>query len=373
MKVRRLDRRGKGYNRIEWLLDYYEGPKRIRKWYKSKSQAEAAHDEIKAQHRDTGQSWLELSPQERNDLMTIYSEAKKEGIALRTVWEAYKTGKLDAAPMERRTLKEAITETIQWRRSENLRERYLTDLESYLTNFAKGREEMFIDKLGVADIEQWFAGRNEAMTTRKGNMGRLGSMFDVCFRRSYIKDNPMLRMSSPKIDHKPAERWTPDEAEKLLKLAKGNKASLGYFVLAMFAGIRPEELTALNWSAVDLSAATVNISAEISKVRRQRIVPLHKTAVAWLRTLKFKAKDPICPPEVTLRRHRRKLRKALGKWPQDVLRHTAASYLLCLHKDAAAVAHQLGNSVRILETNYKTPVADDDCKAFWALTPKGVK
>lgn len=78
---------------------------------------------------------------------------------------------------------------------------------------------MFIDKLGVADIEQWFAGRNEALTTRKSNMGRLGSMFDVCFRRSYIKDNPMLRMSSPKIEGKPAERFTPDEAKKLLRAA----------------------------------------------------------------------------------------------------------------------------------------------------------
>jgi integrase len=141
----------------------------------------------------------------------------------------------------------------------------------------------------------------------------------------------------------------------------------------MFAGIRPEELVALNWSAVDLKGATVNIGAEISKVRKQRIVPLHKTAVAWLKTLDFKPEQPIAPPPVTLKRHRRALRKVLGKWPQDVLRHTAASYLLCHHKDAPAVALMLGNSVRILELNYKTPVAEKDCKAFWSLTPDTVK
>src|SRR6188474_1559333 len=103
MKVRCLDRRDKGYSKLEWLLDYYEGPKRIRKWYKSKAQAEAAMADLKQQHRETGQSWVQLSPEDRNGLMSIYAEAKREGIALRTVWEAYKTGKLDAAPMKRRT------------------------------------------------------------------------------------------------------------------------------------------------------------------------------------------------------------------------------------------------------------------------------
>jgi hypothetical protein len=110
MKVRRLDRRDKGYTRIEWLLDYYEGPKRIRKWYKSKGEADGAMDEIKAQHKVAGQSWIELSPEQRNELLTIYGEAAREGISLRTVWDAYKSGKLDAAPMQRR----ALAQSLRW-------------------------------------------------------------------------------------------------------------------------------------------------------------------------------------------------------------------------------------------------------------------
>ncbi len=377
MKVRKLDRRAKDprYKRVEYVLDYYEGPKRVRKWFKSKAQADAAMAELKSEHRQTGQAWLNITPEERNDLMTIYSEAKQEGIALRTIWEAYKTGKLDAAPVERRTLKQAIAQTMAWRRSENLRERYLGDLESYLNKFAAGREEIFIDKLGVADLEEWFANRKEALTTRKSNMGRLGSMFDVCFRRGYIKDNPMLRMSSPKIDPKPAERFNPDEAKKLLQAARKRQASLAYFALGLFAGIRPEELTALKWSAVDLKQKVVSIGAEISKVRKHRIVPLHQTAVDWLRLAArgTKPDDNIAPPDITLRRHRRALRDALGKWPQDVLRHTAASFLICHHKDKAKVAIMLGNSERVLESNYKTPVPEKECRAFWALTPDKTK
>src|SRR5215469_13262880 len=101
MKIRKLDRRKQGYKNIEWVLDYYEGKKRIRKWYKSKGDAEAAADEVKQQHKHAGKSWLELTPEERNDLMLVFAEAKKENLTLRQIWQAYKSGKLDAAPLQR--------------------------------------------------------------------------------------------------------------------------------------------------------------------------------------------------------------------------------------------------------------------------------
>jgi hypothetical protein len=75
-----------------------------------------------------------------------------------------------------------------------------------------------------------------------------------------------------------------------------------------------------------------------------------------------------------LRRHRRALRDATGiEWVQDILRHTAASYLLQQHQDAPLVAHWLGNSARILESKYKNIVTPQECKQFWALTPQAVQ
>ena len=58
VNIRKLNRR----DRAEWLLDYYEGAKRIRKWYRSKGEAEAAADTVKEQVKHTGQTWIELSP-----------------------------------------------------------------------------------------------------------------------------------------------------------------------------------------------------------------------------------------------------------------------------------------------------------------------
>ena len=57
MKIRKLTRR----DRIEWVLDYYAGPKRVRKWFKSKSLAEAERENINGQKKQCGSDWIDLS------------------------------------------------------------------------------------------------------------------------------------------------------------------------------------------------------------------------------------------------------------------------------------------------------------------------
>jgi integrase len=367
MKIRRLTRR----DRAEWVLDYYEGSRRVRRWYKSKSLAEAAVGDIKHQHRQTGQSWIELAPEERNDIMVVANEARQRNVTIRQIWEAYKSGKLDAEPLMRRTLGQAITETMEWRRGENLRERYLKELENYLRRFAAGRMEMFVDRIGVAEIQSWFAGRKEALSTRRSNVGRLGSLFDVMFKKGYIASNPCLRLPTVKLDQKAPMIFTPKQVRTMLRICRRqSREMLPYVVLGTFAGVRPEELEKLRWRDIDQKHGTVTVDAAASKTNRRRVVHLHKTALAWLKVCKAGKPDAhISPTGITLRRWRRKLRDAVGLWGQDILRHSAGSYLLALHRNAHEVATMLGNSPRILETHYKDLVNATNCAAFWSIKP----
>jgi integrase len=307
------------------------------------------------------------------------------------VWEAYRNGKLDAAPMQRRTLNQAIEETIRSRRADNRRERYVRELENYLRKFAVGRTEMFVDRIGLADIEQWFDSRNEGLATKRSNLGRLSSLFDVCFRRAYISSNPCLRMTVPTIDHKPPRILSPDEAHRLLAAyRKSAPTMLPWLVLGMFSGVRPDELARLKWRDLDLVNGSLNVDAAASKVRRRRVVPLRHyrkiiygkreevqaidTIIRWLKLCKPGKPDSIiAPPAITVRRWRRKLaQKADIEWSPDLLRHTASSYLLELYHDPGRVAHWLGNSPRILERAYKQLVSAPDCQRFWNLTPPKV-
>jgi len=368
VKIRKLNRR----ERTEWVLDYYSGGKRVRKWFRTKDLAQAEVDNLKVQRRQCGDDWIELGPDERNELMAVYSEAKRDRVSLRQVWEAFKTGKLDATPLKRRTLAEALDETIAAKRTENRRDRYIESLDNYLRRFIAGRSEMFIDRIGLVEIESWFDGRNEAQSTRKSNLGRISAMFDLCWRRGYVKENPCLRVGNIRIDEKPPVILTPKQAEVLLKACISRTPEfLPYVVLGMFAGVRPEEIEKLSWGDLDIKQGRVRIDSAAAKVRERRLVQLHPTGKAWLKTLNVgPASEPIAPSKSTIKRNRARLcDEAQIEWHQDILRKTAASYLLAFHRNAHDVAQMLGNSARILEKHYKDLVTPEDCKRFWYITP----
>jgi integrase len=200
-------------------------------------------------------------------------------------------------------------------------------------------------------------------------------MFDVAWKQGYIKENPCLKLPTVKLRQEPPKIFTPTEAKKILKISRRKtRGLLPYIVLGMFAGVRPEEMEKLTWGALDTKHGTITIDVAAAKTSRRRIVPLHATARAWMKLCKAgKPTALILPPKVTLRRYRRKIRDAAKiEWAQDILRHTAGSYLLALHKNAHEVAVMLGNSARILERHYKNLVNETHCKAFWALTPQAI-
>ena len=106
------------------------------------------------------------------------------------------------------------------------------------------------------------------------------------------------------------------------------------------------------------------------KTRRRRIVPLEPKAVALLAACPLR-RGGIAPGAGVVRRFKRAARAVLcwTAWPKDVLRHTAASYLLAKHKNAGLVALWLGNSEKILMSHYHEPVCAENCGRFWEIKP----
>jgi integrase len=331
-------------------------------------------DSLKDQERTGGKVWIDLQPEERSDIILIMAEAKKENISLRQVWEAYKNGKLDAAPMVRRTLSEAIADTIRERTKELCRPRYLEELESFLDRFADGRGGQFIDRIGKPDIQTWMDNQKWAPTTYNSNLGRISSLFNVAYRNGYIKNNPADLMGKQTVTQNRPERFTAKEAKQFLKLASKQKAVLPYFVLGLFAGVRPEELETITWGNIDLDAGQLNLSGDQSKVRKPRTTELHPTCLTWLRPLVKEPNQLIAPSSAIIRKLRRNIKTTMGleKWTQDVVRHTAASFLVQLHRNKAQVALWLGNSERELDQHYLSTVTEKECAEFWSLTPKQV-
>lgn len=339
--------------------------------FSTKTMAEAALEELSVQRKTAGDVWLTLSPQERNDLISINSEVTSAGHTLREVWNGFQENKSHrAAPC---TLANAITETIAAKKAANRREGYIDGLKAYLDAFAKGRETLQVSALGAAEIERWFAGRKEAPQTQNSNRGRLSAMFDLCWRRNYIRENPCHRISTISVESEAPAILTPAQCCTALRWTiKHRPAFLGWLVLSLLVGLRPKaEADIITWDDIDLSYKRIHIKAAKTKVRSHRIIDLTQipNALPWLQLAKKHSPLPIRFGR--RRRAIRRIRECLGLecWPQDILRHTAASYLFAHHQDAGKVAAILGNSASTLLRRYKALVVKEEAEKFYAITP----
>ena len=258
------------------------------------------------------------------------------------------------------SLNSAIEDLLSAKRNANRRERYITSLGYYLRQFAKGREQTPLLDFSPADVESWML-RYSGAYARQTWLNRLSTLFSFAVRRGHVEKNPCDRVERVTVDRKPPVILTPQQARTLY--AATPTVMRPYLVLGMFAGLRPEEIERLDWKEIDLKTRTVTVDG---KTRRRRIVTLEPKAVALLESHPLK-KGAVAPSNSTIDRWRKTSRKLLGlaRWPQDLLRHTAGSFLVALLKDAPAVALRLGNSEKVLMSHYVVPVSATDCAAFW--------
>lgn len=264
-------------------------------------------------------------------------------------------------------LVDAIPQLLESKRVAGRRPNYVASLERYLLRFAEDRKTVPISLVSVDDIEAWFAKRNETPSAKASNLGRIGALFSFAKRRGWVGENPVDRMEKSRIDYPPPRILTVAQVEKIMSAVKSEMPLvIPYLTLALFAGIRPEEISKLSWSVVDLNAGIVTINASASKTRSRRIVHLMPNAIEWL-----KLGGNLPPTMHRLRAMFDVMNAALGveKFPRDCCRHSAASYLLAHLGDIGKVATELGNSVSILQKHYLELVQKSEAEKFWNIRP----
>ena len=273
------------------------------------------------------------------------------------------------APKNVPTLHRAIEQLLSVKAAANLRDSYIRSLREYLFLFARGRWSVPIDKFTVSDIEDWFCSRNEAPSTKSSNLGRLSSLFSFAVRRGWIEKNPCDCVERIRLEKKPPRILSIPEVQKLLRVSRKEKKFFPFVILGLFAGLRPGEAEKLEWQAIDLVRGRLRIDASVTKVRRMRWVKLPENCIAWLKKCS-RRHGKILPPKITLRRAKHRVRKAMGwkAWPQDILRHTAASYFIAIG-DPERVARMLGTSLKILLSTYHELVTEEDGLKYSSILP----
>jgi integrase len=167
------------------------------------------------------------------------------------------------------------------------------------------------------------------------------------------------------------------------------------FAIALFTGMRMQEIERLK--PEDIAPEGITVSQGKSKTKQRRFIQMPDPLAAWLNV--YPITDCVCPPNWS--RKEKAVRRLAGwkvwsdivptlklktpmqaeppetapEWPQNALRHTAASVALALGKDLQTLIFEHGHSggTEMLRKHYIGRMPKKEAQAIWTLGPKGKK
>ncbi len=178
---------------------------------------------------------------------------------------------------------------------------------------------------------------------------------------------------------------TPEDARALLEVTAANyPQAVAHFALALFAGIRSEEITRLDES--DVSADGIELHALVTKKGRRRHIEPNATLRAWLERYPFTQVARWSDVSAACRRLAgwqlsarllagRELEPATrGAWPQNCLRHSFASYAIASGVSLESLMFSFGHSgttPSLLREHYLGRVNKRDALEYFQILPAG--
>jgi integrase len=128
-------------------------------------------------------------------------------------------------------------------------------------------------------------------------------MFSFAMQRSYATVNPAETTTKAKLVSGVPDILTVGETARLLESAEADV--LPFLAIGCFAGLRPAELSRLEWENVDFEAGLIEVTADKSKTARCRFVKIRLNLAAWLAPYRAHKGQVCCgKPSETRRGHR---------------------------------------------------------------------
>lgn len=259
----------------------------------------------------------------------------------------------------------------------------ITAARKRLLPFKKAFEKQPIAEVYQADLEAWLKAGGWSGLNHRHYVAAVRALYGFAIRRGYVALNPADKIELPEgTEAPPPAILTPKQVTAILEATRKEAFDLlPRLAVSFFCGLRPTELTRLDWSAVNLSGGFITVSPETAKMRRQRHVDIPANLIQWLAPYR-KASGPVWPKGETTYWHKlaRILKRAkLASLPYNAGRHAFASYHLALNEDPGKTSLQLGHSKPdLLFTTYRgilatdgKPITKETAEAYFNIKPEG--
>lgn len=205
----------------------------------------------------------------------------------------------------------------------------------------------------------------------------LHCFFAYALQHNWCSENPVSRLQAKKKKELMVPVLRLSEVKRLLETVdkpehRDCAAAVG---LMLWGGLRPTEVTRLQWREVDLEDRVVRVLPRVSKTGGARLVSIQPILLRWLKRFwPVEPGDEPVAPRNWVRRWQLLRRDAdLIPWRADALRHTFASYHLRHFSDIQQLQLEMGHSTaqllfsRYLNLGY---ISKADAAAFWGVRRK---
>lgn len=374
------------------------GQARIRKQFKTQAEAESYADKQFDGKNAQGKVFFNATDAERTEFADVLPKLRAAGISLREAVEF-------AIPRLRpvggdRTISE-IVEDLRTSKAAMLEKKTLRE---HSERAFRIRSEKIVLEFGstivrdltLAEVRSWLECMDLAPRTIKNHLNCLAEILSYSVARKYVAENVLDGLTKHdrkelygEDEAKEPGILTPKEADRLLCAAceKPKLDMLAAVTLALFCGIRTEELKKLDWKDVRIDEGFVTISSKIAKKRSIRNVTLSPTAMAWLSLCKVKEGAVTRSEFFNDYDHRfRKLlfaakftkkvkegdkERVVIDWKKNAMRHSFGSYHFALHGDSIKTSNELGHSQgdNVLFKHYRALSTKEQAESYFAIAP----
>ena len=364
------------------------GKLRQRRQFKGKAEAEKWADDTFTGYRQQGHAFFGLSEHERQEIGSLMPNLREHDISIS---EAVKFAIKRMRPEGRtKSLRHVIDELIaskaQRHERGDLRERSYRDFRHRSEKIASGFQGRLASEITGAEIKAWLNGLTLGLRSNRNYLAVVGEVFRYATQKHYVAFSPLDDLTDSERKElcggedqtKEPSILTPAEAEKLLKAAHKHPELelLGAVTLALFCGLRTEEIKRLDWEQVrvDGDLPLVTIGPKIAKKRRIRNVDIPANALSWLSQVPNQ-KGPVARNEHTndyQKRFKKLLKLAkFKKWESNAMRHSFGSYHYALHGNPLETSRLLGHksSDQVLFDHYRALASKEHAKAYFDIMP----
>ncbi len=350
---------------LKFVVNFKDSGKRARRFFETKKEAETFTQQKSVALMNQGREGAEFSSSLRVMALECADLLQPFGKTLREATDHF----LESLRASARscTAAELVAELLATKQADGASRRYLDDLKSRLGRFAADFDGQLVSTITGAQIDDWLRALRLSPTTRNNFRRVVVVMFNFAVQRGYAVRNPAESTAKAKVIDETPGILTVEETARLLESAATE--ILPFLAIGCFAGLRPAELSRLEWENVDLEAGLIEVTAAKSKTARRRFVRIQPNLAEWLAPFRAHKGLVGCP---NLRKLMEAARGAAGveEWPANALRHGFASYHLAHFADSAALALEMGHtdSGMIFE-HYRQLVKPKEAARYWQLRP----